>query len=116
MNPLIFTRSGGIRVPPLWLYPLHANVVSYLTTFLLQAQILFWIQMAVLVVGVAWGVALASTVFFGAWYAQTHPTTGNDHVIRRLVRLLRFLTFGLTDAPSSDHKSEDASPQTGKAR
>lgn len=108
MNSLMFTSAGGSSVLLLWLYPLQADMVSSLTTFLLQAQVLFWVQMAVLVIGVAWCLALASTVFFGGWYAYTHPTTGNDHMIRQITRLLRFLTFGLTDAPSSDHKSEDA--------
>jgi hypothetical protein len=46
------------------------------------------LQMVVVVVGTAWCMALASTAFFGGWYAQTHPTTGNDRVMRRLARLL----------------------------
>lgn len=107
MNALMFTSAGGSTMFPLWLYLRETAVVSSFTTFLFQAQVWFWVQLAVLVVGVAWCVALVSMVCFGGWYAQTHPTTGNDHVIRRLVRLLWFLTFGLTDAPSSDQKSED---------
>lgn len=79
-----------------------------------SSMLLFWLQMAILIVGVLWCVALASVLFFGGWYAHTHPTTGNDLMIRRLVRLLWFLTFGLTDAPSSDQKSEDARQEDRK--
>jgi len=85
MNPLFFMSVGDSSV------------------------LLFWLQMAVLIVGVLWCVALASVLFFGGWYAHTHPLTGNDQMIRRLTRLLRFLTFGLTDAPSPDLKSEGTS-------
>jgi hypothetical protein len=72
------------------------------------------LQMVVVVVGTAWCMALASTAFFGGWYAQTHPTTGNDRVMRRLARLLWFLTFGLTDAPSADLVGEDTSREAEK--
>ena len=57
------------------------------------------LQIVVVVVGTAWCIALAGTACFGGWYAHTHPTTGNDQVMLRLARLLRFLTFGLTDYP-----------------
>jgi hypothetical protein len=57
------------------------------------------LQIVVVVVGTAWCIALAGTACFGGWYAYTHPTTGNDQVMLRLARLLRFLTFGLTDSP-----------------
>jgi len=67
------------------------------------------LQIVVVVVGTAWCLALASTAFFGGWYAHTHPTTGNDQVMRRLVRLLQFLTFGLTDAPFSALEDKDTS-------
>jgi hypothetical protein len=85
MNPLLFMSVGDGSV------------------------LLFWLQMVVLIVGVMWCVALASVLFFGGWYAHTHPRTGNDQMIRLLTRLLWFLTFGLTDAPFPDLKSEGTS-------
>jgi len=57
------------------------------------------LQIVVVVVGTTWCIALASTACFAGWYAHTHPTTGNDWVMLQLARLLRFLTFGLTDSP-----------------
>jgi hypothetical protein len=72
------------------------------------------LQNGIVVVGTAWCIALASTVFFGGWYAHTHPLTGNDQVMRRLARLLRFLTFGLTDAPFPDPEGEDTSREAEK--
>lgn len=83
---------------------------------LLQAQVVLWLQIAVVVVGTVWCMALASTLCFGGWYAYTHPTTGNDRVIRRLTRLLWFLTFGLTDNPSSPVESLDSSQESGHAQ
>ncbi len=74
--------------------------------------LLVLLQMVVVAVGTAWCVALASTLFFGGWYAQTHPTTGNDRVMRRLARLLRFLTFGLTEAPFPEPSGEDTSSES----
>jgi hypothetical protein len=75
---------------------------------------LVWLQIGVVAVGTAWCIALASTAFFGGWYASTHPATGNDQVMRRLARLLRFLTFGLTDAPFPDPDGEDTSREAEK--
>jgi hypothetical protein len=116
MNPLIFTRSEGSALLPLWLHTPQTEWVSYLTALLLQARAFFWLQMGVVLIGVAWCIAIASTLFFGGWYAHTHPTTGNDRVIRGLARLLWFLTFGLTDYPSSDLESEDASRESERER
>lgn len=90
MNPLLFMSVGDSSV------------------------LLFWLQMVVLIVGVMWCVALASVLFIGGWYAHTHPSTGNDQMIQRLMRLLRFLTFGLTDAPSADQKGKDTREETGR--
>ena len=84
---------------PLWLSLHQAFIVAHLMALLLQGQGWFWLQLVVVVGGTAWCIALASTVCFGGWYAHTHPATGNDRVMRRLARLLRFLTFGLTEAP-----------------
>ena len=82
---------------------------------------LVWLQLVVVVVGTAWCMALAGIAFFGGWYAHTHPLTGNDRVMRRLARLLRFLTFGLTDAPFPEMEGENTSrvaekEQDGPAR
>lgn len=60
---------------------------------------LVWLQIVVVIVGTVWCLALASTICFVGWYAHTHPTTENARVMLRLARLLRFLTFGLTDCP-----------------
>jgi hypothetical protein len=73
-----------------------------------SSMLLFRLQMVVLIIGVLWCVALASILFFGGWYAHTHPTTGNDRVMRRLARFLRVLTLGLTDAPFPDQEDENA--------
>ena len=78
---------------------------------LLQGQGWFWLQLLVVVGGTAWCGALASTVCLGGWYAHTHPTTRNDQVMRRLARLLRFLTFGLTEAHFPESSCEDTSPE-----
>jgi hypothetical protein len=72
------------------------------------------LQIVVVVGGTAWCIALAITAFFGGWYAHTHPTTGNDRVMRRLARLLRCLTFGLTDAPFPDLDGENSSREAEK--
>ena len=55
---------------------------------------------------------MASTLLFGGWYASTHPTTGNNLVITRIVRLLRVLTCGITDAPSPNLKSDGITQET----
>lgn len=116
MNALLFVIPGGRTLSLLWWHTFQADVVLLLTAFLLPAVFWFWVQMAVLVIGVAWCVALASTLLFGGWYAHTYPTTGNDLVIRRLARLLWFLTFGLTDTPSSDTQSEGTSREAAGSR
>jgi hypothetical protein len=72
------------------------------------------LQMVVVVVGTAWCIALASTALFGGWYAQTHPTTGNDRVMRQVTRFLWFLTFGLTDAPLPNQQGEGARREAEK--
>jgi hypothetical protein len=101
---------------PLWVHIHQASVTSHLMDLLLQAHVLFWLQIAVVVIGTGWCLALAGTLLFGGWYAYTHPTTGNDWVMQRLVRLLWFLTFGLTDDPSPDLESEDTSRGGEKER
>ena len=77
---------------------------------------LFWLQMAVVVIGTSWCLTLIGMVFFGGWYAHTHPTTGNDRVIRGLMRLLWVLTFGLTDYPLSPLEGVDGSEENGQLR
>ncbi len=116
MKSLTFTRVEGRTILPFWLHMPQAGLVSSLTTLLQQAHVLFWLQIAVVAVGVAWCIAVASTLLFGGWYAHTHPTTGNDRVIQRLVRLLWFLTFGLTDPPVPDLESEDTSREAERER
>lgn len=87
----------------------QAPLASSRSWLLLPAQVIFWGQVVVVVAGTGWCMALASTLCFGGWYAQTHPTTGNDWVMRRLARLLQFLTFGLTEAPFPEPSGEDTS-------
>jgi hypothetical protein len=72
------------------------------------------LQIVVVVVGTAWCIALASTACFAGWYAHAHPTAGNDRVMLRLARLLRFLTFGLTEAPFPEPSGEDTSSEADK--
>ena len=74
------------------------------------------LQIVIVVVGTVWCIALASTACFVGWYTHTHPTTGNDLVMRRLARLLRFLTFGLTDSPFPNLESEDTSREAQRER
>jgi len=104
-----FIVAGERTMLPLWLHMHQASVVSHLIDLLLQALVLYWLQIAVVVIGTGWCLALAGTLLFGGWYAYTHPTTGNDRMIRRLARLLWFLTFGLTDDPPPDLESEETS-------
>jgi hypothetical protein len=112
MNTLLFAILGHRMLPSEPWLTFQAAVISSLTAFWFQAAFWFWVQMALVVIGVAWCVVMASTLLFGGWYASTHPTTGNDLVIRRIVRLLRVLTFGLTDAPSPNLKSGGITQET----
>jgi hypothetical protein len=102
MYPFSFIVAGERNS---MLYMHQASGVSHIMDLLLQAHVLFWLQMLIVVVGTTWCMALASILCFGGWYARMHPTTGNDRVIRRLTRLLWFLTFGLTDRPSDPVES-----------
>lgn len=78
---------------------MRAVLVIQITGFLLPAPVTFWGQVVIVVIGRAWCIVLVCTLVFGDWYAWTHPTTGNDRVMCKLARLLRFLTLGLTDSP-----------------
>ena len=75
-----------------WTETAPAELVAYFPA-------LFWLQMTVVIGGVIWCVAMMSTLLVGGWYASTHPTTGTDRVILQVARVLRFLTFGLTEYP-----------------
>jgi hypothetical protein len=74
------------------------------------------LQLIVVVVGTVWCIALASTAGFVGWYAHTHPANGKDQVMERLARLLRVLTFGLTDSPFPDLEGEDTSREAERER
>ncbi|HEY4385118.1 MAG TPA: hypothetical protein VGN34_11670 [Ktedonobacteraceae bacterium] len=67
-----------------------------------------WLQIAVVLVGTAWCLALTCTAFFVGWYAHMHPARGDDRVMHWLAHLLWFLTFGLTDDPFPDLEDEPA--------
>jgi hypothetical protein len=110
MSLIGFIAAGERTMMPFWLPPHQMFAVAHLMD-LLQAQVWFWLQLMVVSGGTAWCIALASTLCFGGWYAATHPTTGNDRVMRRLARLLRYLTFGLTDYPLPDLESEERSSE-----
>lgn len=76
-----------------------ADLGSQLAAILQRVSVLLWLQMGVIVVGMTWELALASALFFGGWYASTHPLTDNDRVILRVARILNILTLGLTEFP-----------------
>jgi hypothetical protein len=51
----------------------HADLVLERLDHLMQTDILFRLQMTVLIGGMLWCLALALTLVFGGWYASTHP-------------------------------------------
>jgi hypothetical protein len=113
MYPIVFMIVGGRHMLPPRLSIHLADVISYFINLLLQSHVLFWLQMAVVVIGTSWCLALMGMVCFGGWYARTHPTTENDQIFRQLKRLLWLLTFGLTDKPSSPVESLDRGQESG---
>lgn len=87
-----------------------ADLVLERLDHLVQTDLVLWLQMTVVMGGMLWCLALALTLFVGGWYASTHPDRGTDRIIRRLARVLSFLTFSLSEYPNPS--AEDA-PQPG---
>lgn len=111
--------SAGFLLPPRQWSLFQVHPISMRSWLLLLAPVAFWGQMVIVVIGTTWCIALVCALFFGGWYAWTHPTTGNDRAMRKLARLLRGLTFGLTDSPfpetgvqNNTHQEAPAEQQT----
>src|SRR5689334_8367263 len=83
----------------------YADLVLERLDHLVQTDLVLWLQMTVVMGGMLWCLALALTLFVGGWYASTHPGHGTDRTLRRLARVLSFLTFSLSEYPDPSAES-----------
>lgn len=90
-----------------WLLSAHVHLAPGPLDPFSLTDLLFWLQMTILTGGVLWCLVLMLTLSAGGWYAMTHPSSRDDHTIRRVAHVLYFLTFGLTEyPPPTTEKSE----------